>query len=286
LASPNPAVQSAIRILRLLADRPQAEFTLSEVARELSINKATCLNILTALDDGGAVVKQPRSKRYALGPTLMTLGSATSKRYRIGDVVLPQVRALCAETGLAWEVTTVVGREIVILDAADNGSGFTHFAGGERVPLAPPMGLAHIAWGPAERAAAWLRAAEETLGADDAGGLRAAADLTRRRGFVVGLRSGLHEALTDEIRRLHDHDGPQGVAQVVERALRQASFRGYLLGEIDDNADYDVTFLSAPVLDRDGIATAAVNLSGFAGPVTGTEAVKLGNRLARSTEIS
>lgn len=69
-----PAVERAIRLLKLLESKPQHRFSLSDIARALKIPKSTALNICSTLIDGQLIRRNDEG--YQLGRRLVQLGSA------------------------------------------------------------------------------------------------------------------------------------------------------------------------------------------------------------------
>ncbi len=73
-ASVVPAVDRAIALLSLLDSAPQQPFSLSEIARRLTIPKSTALNICVAMTKGQLLRRSQDG--YQLGRRLVQLGSA------------------------------------------------------------------------------------------------------------------------------------------------------------------------------------------------------------------
>src|SRR5438552_2432290 len=71
-----PAVERSVAVLNLLAAHPSEKLTLSEIARDLGLNKATLHAILSALADAGYLVRDPARKSYGLGPAPIPPGNA------------------------------------------------------------------------------------------------------------------------------------------------------------------------------------------------------------------
>ena len=76
MARRSPAVDRAVAVLNHLAAAPRQRFTLSELARDLDLNKATAHALLATLVDVGYLVRHDDDKSYALGPALIALGNA------------------------------------------------------------------------------------------------------------------------------------------------------------------------------------------------------------------
>ena len=70
-----PTVRKAFQILELVS-RNASRLTLSDISRELAISKSTVHGIAAALEDAGALVRDPSTRRYAPGLALYELGRA------------------------------------------------------------------------------------------------------------------------------------------------------------------------------------------------------------------
>jgi len=118
-----PAVERAVAVLNLLAAHPQQRYTLSEIARDLKLNKATLHAILGALTDEGYLVRDPAAKSYALGPALVALGNSAVSTYPAAECAVPEMRALTDELGLDCVASAAIS------DASSKGS---HQSSGDR----------------------------------------------------------------------------------------------------------------------------------------------------------
>src|SRR4029453_3655599 len=76
MARPAPGADRSVAILELLAAHPGDRFTLSEVARRCSLNKATAHALLAALSQRGILLRPHDEKRYSLGPRGVARGPA------------------------------------------------------------------------------------------------------------------------------------------------------------------------------------------------------------------
>jgi len=70
-----PAVVRAAAMLRLLSNAI-LPLGVNQIARDLNIIPSTCLHILRALANEGLVTADPATKRYRLGPQILTLAKA------------------------------------------------------------------------------------------------------------------------------------------------------------------------------------------------------------------
>ena len=78
---PAPAAWRAVQILELLTTHAVDSFSLSEIARRLSLNVASTHTVLAVLEEAGYVVRHPTRKTYGLGPSLVAAGDAALRRY-------------------------------------------------------------------------------------------------------------------------------------------------------------------------------------------------------------
>jgi DNA-binding IclR family transcriptional regulator len=272
-----------MRVLCFLGHSPQSEFTLSELARALSINKSSCLSILTALEEFGFVVRNSDSLRYAIGPAHIGLGTAAAQRYDFIDVAAIELDRLSRDDGLYWNLGTMAGMEMIVLAAsAPRVPSSPVMRPGQRVALTPPLGLVYIAWAPSDLVQRWLqqaiRAGED---ADPEHLYRCALGTTRERGFSVGLQSQAQVRLIQSLSQLAD--GPEWTSRA-RALLEDLRFDEFLLVAIDADREYPVTFLSAPVLDDAGRLIGAITIGGFTRLLPGREILVYGDRLKDSAQ--
>ncbi|MGD9071450.1 MAG: helix-turn-helix domain-containing protein, partial [Desulfobacterales bacterium] len=90
-----PIVKKTFKVLRLIARTPNG-LTLSDLARELGIGKSTVHGIISALEEEGAIIRDPRTKKFALGVTLFELGRSAHARIDLKDAARPFMEELMA----------------------------------------------------------------------------------------------------------------------------------------------------------------------------------------------
>ena len=155
-----PAVDRAARLLDLLesAGRPQ---TISELARQLDLNKGTTRDLLETLRAHGLLERDAERKQYRLGPRLARLGMAALGQLDLPTVAHPYLVDLAADTGGAVLLLMRQDERATIVDKADAGQVAVEVSAtvGRRIPLAAgacgKVFLAHAA--PSERAAFFRR---------------------------------------------------------------------------------------------------------------------------------
>ena len=151
MARRSPAVDRAVAVLNHLAAAPRQRFTLSELARDLDLNKATAHALLATLVDVGYLVRHDDDKSYALGPALIALGNAALQSYPAATLAQEPMDRLAQELDLSVVASAGIGSEIVILASAGTPRPLgINVQPGLRMPLVPPLGTVFVAWsGPA-----------------------------------------------------------------------------------------------------------------------------------------
>jgi len=158
MARPAPSVERTVALLKLLADHPRERFSLSDIARRLASNKATCHAMLSALLEEGVLIRHPADKTYMLGPTLVQLGSAAAHdAHQALDHARSEMVAIHSELDVSCVATSLVGNDIVVLAREDVARPLVGYLPvGNRSPFSPPYGSEFVAWAPTEEVEAWL----------------------------------------------------------------------------------------------------------------------------------
>jgi len=132
-----PAVDRAARLLELLeaAARPM---TISELARELRINKGTMRDLLETLRLHGLLERDEDRKQYRLGPRLARLGMAALGQMDLARVAHAYLIDLAHQLGGAVLLVVRDGDRATIVDKADAGQVAVEVSAtvGRRIPLA------------------------------------------------------------------------------------------------------------------------------------------------------
>lgn len=93
-----PAVESAVRILNYLSRYKHRESNLSELSKDLGINKSTCYRILKELGNYRLVSFDEKSKKYSLGSYLVVLGARAAEFTNHLELAKPHLKWLCEQT--------------------------------------------------------------------------------------------------------------------------------------------------------------------------------------------
>ncbi|MGZ4119780.1 MAG: IclR family transcriptional regulator [Actinomycetota bacterium] len=270
-----PAVERAVGVLNLLAAHPGQRYTLSEIARDLTLNKATLHAILGALTESGYLVRDPVAKSYALGPALVALGNSAVGTFPAAECALPEMQALSDELGLDCVASAAISDEIVILARAGVPRPFgVYIQAGQRLPLAPPLGTVFVAWSEQPVIERWLSKLGSPPKKATVDHFRRAVESVRARGYSVGLEG------SRQPRR------PRNAATggSLEEEVRGVRLEEYALIDVDRKQQYFVNHIGAPAFGPDGEVAIALFLIGFTGTVSGAEVERDANRLLQAAD--
>jgi IclR family transcriptional regulator, KDG regulon repressor len=115
-----PAVDRAARLLEVLesGERPM---TISELARQLGINKGTMRDLLETLRAHGLLERDEARKEYRLGPRLARLGMAALGQMDLASVARPFLVDLASEINGTVLLVVPHGDRATIVDKVDGG---------------------------------------------------------------------------------------------------------------------------------------------------------------------
>ena len=183
-------VDKALELLGYFSEQ-RPEIGLSEMARLAGFNKATTRRLLVALEQGGMVEQEAKSRNYHLGPGLLRLARVREATHPVEAAARPILEALTAETGETVHLSLAEGGSLATAAHIESRAHGTrvYIKPSERLPFhATASGLAYLAFAErdeAERAlsADLARCTEHTV--TDPQALRATLDSVRRTGVGV-----------------------------------------------------------------------------------------------------
>ena len=165
------------------------ELTLTEIASATDMNKTTCQSVLLALIDSGYVRRDDDRKAYRLGPAVLALTTSVGVHQEALARVRIAMESISADLDVETTATIATDREIVKVAQVSRPRLQGHaLRPGQSVPLAQPLGAAHVAWSDARAITEWLERGGTSARA--AAGKRALSDLAllRSRGFSATTR--------------------------------------------------------------------------------------------------
>jgi DNA-binding IclR family transcriptional regulator len=93
-----PAVEQACRVLLCLGESVDFKMRLTEICRQVGIHKSKGHSILSTLRQFGMVERDPQSKTYSLGPSLIFLSRHVLDNLHYPEIVGPFLDSLAKET--------------------------------------------------------------------------------------------------------------------------------------------------------------------------------------------
>jgi DNA-binding IclR family transcriptional regulator len=109
------SVTKAIRLLNALASDP-APIGVSELGRQLEMDKASVSRMLRTLEQAGFVSQDSHSQRYGLGVALVAMGHKALKRVEVRGAARPSLEALVEITGECSHTSILVANRSFYLD--------------------------------------------------------------------------------------------------------------------------------------------------------------------------
>lgn len=274
MARRTPAVERAVAVLNHLAANQDESFTLSELSRDLDINKATAHALLATLVDASYLVRDEEDKTYSLGPALIAVGNAAVEGFPAATLAEEPMRRIADEFDLECVASAAIGDEIVILVSVGSGRPIgMNIRPGMRLPLVPPLGTVFVAWEGRERIDHWLSGLGPGADAADFERYRSALDVVRERGFSVGLGGDEQQRLVESLQA----DGPR-------RRPPDAPGEEYALTELADAREYRINHIGAPVFGPDAHVVLALFLIGFRGQIPASEVPRYAERLVAAAD--
>jgi len=218
--------------------------TISELARQLGINKGTTRDLLETLRTHELLERDEARKQYRLGPRLARLGMAALGQLDLASVARPFLVDLAEEINGAALLVVPQGERATIVDKVDGGRVAVEASAtvGRRIPLAAgASGKVFLA------------------NLDDA-------ERALHRANLFTLTRPTPRTIVD----------PTLYTQELERVRR----RGYAL----DDEEYltGVRAASAPVFDARGRVSAAVLIVGLTGSLLADDLVRTGEATAHA----
>jgi DNA-binding IclR family transcriptional regulator len=185
---PSSSARRVTAVLTCLAGSGQ-ELSLTEIASATDMNKTTSQSVLLALTDSGYVQRDDTRKTYRLGPAVLALTTSIGAHQEALARARMAMESISAEFDVETTATVATDREIVkVAQVPRPRMQGVALRPGQAVPLACPLGAAHVAWSEPRTLADWLERANTRV--RSAEGKRALGDLcvVRNRGFSATTR--------------------------------------------------------------------------------------------------
>jgi DNA-binding IclR family transcriptional regulator len=183
-----PSISRAIAALHVLGQSP-SPLGVQAVARQLGVVTSSCYYLLQALLAEEMVAFDPDTKRYSLGPGVLTLAQYWYRQNRFGDLVQPHLDEISEAFDVTVVATQIFGLDHVTIVAISRSAGAFRFSAhiGTRFPaLTSATGRCLAAFG--GHSEAEVRASFGQIVWDralDYDSWRAQVEQARERGYAV-----------------------------------------------------------------------------------------------------
>lgn len=189
-------VEGADRVMKVLdcftAETP--ELRLTDLSERLGISKASLLRIVSTLETGSYLTRDPETKRYRLGVRLFHLGMIVRHQMDLRAVAQPELQHLAAVTGETAALFVPDPLGPICIDVVQSSRAMRVYAQlGSRMPwnagTSPKVILAYLPEEEQERIlerGQFERFTEHTVTEPDR--IREILREIRRRGYHVGVR--------------------------------------------------------------------------------------------------
>ncbi len=228
---------------------------LSEIARSLAMNKASCHATLTLLAERGYLIRHA-DKTYSLGPAILPIANSFLRDQDALPHSRVEMAALSHDLNLDCVASAVVDEEIIVLaHTSSPGSFGVNVRVGTRFSLVPPLGTVFLAWAGREQVRRWLAAVAGDRGAAQRERLLDALAVVRDRGYSVALG----------------------------RLSMTGDIDDYLLFQLDESQRLPITHIAAPIFDPEGTVRLAITIVGFHEAVASRDVPRVAERLQVAT---
>lgn len=239
--------ERVLDIVEFLSRPDSDESRFSDVVRGLDLSQGTAHAILKTLSDRGWVTRDPVTKAFRLGPALALVASGLDMSRPLARLARTSVRRLVDTTDMAASVLERAGEDLVITAFEYPADLSAVAAPNERIPYAPPFGIAFAAWDSADEQDAWIRRGA----ADDAElhhRLRTVLTRTRERGYDIDWMTPALSQAAQAIGTLPGDAIPPNLRSVIDQ-LRVEFALSDPLPDDSTRGAHPVATISAPVLD-------------------------------------
>ena len=115
-----PAVEQATQILKYLSSSPGFKTYLKDICSVVGIHNSKGYAILNTLQKAGYVNRDPHTKLYSLGFTLISLGSKSLESIHFRETARPFLQELAEETHCTALFAVIAADQLVVIGREDS----------------------------------------------------------------------------------------------------------------------------------------------------------------------
>jgi DNA-binding IclR family transcriptional regulator len=235
-------------VVELLARAGKDQLRFSDVARELGLTQATSPAILKTLCDRGWACRDPVDKTFSLGPALAVVAARTDTARPLAHAARSAVLELSHELGYAGSVVERFGDSLVITAFESDQIGDPAGIPGDRIPYAPPFGVAFAAWDPEEEQRTWVKRGGTSAALEER--LNEVLARTRARGFDVDWTTPALANAAQLVGMLQMDAIPPKVREMMDQLLIEFTTIGFLSDDDPARRAQPIATIAAPVFDE------------------------------------
>jgi DNA-binding IclR family transcriptional regulator len=121
LQSSRKTLDKAMQLLtEFSVDRP--ELAISELAEQLGMHKSVVSRLASSLLDWGMLERNPRTRRFRVGPTAFRIGTLFSQRRSLVVHAMPALAKLAQTTGHSVHLSVLDGLRILVVASVESAS--------------------------------------------------------------------------------------------------------------------------------------------------------------------
>jgi len=156
MVKPALAATRSVRVLDFLALHPGQAFSLKEISNACAVNAASLLAVITALVDGGYLLRHPSHKTYTIGPGVVALGHAALVQHPSIEAARHELGVLEGDLKAHCSASVLMGTTLVAVAMAGRPrQATTATQTGTRLPFVAPFGAAFAAFGSEKLRQTW-----------------------------------------------------------------------------------------------------------------------------------
>ncbi len=268
-------------IVELLARAGNRQPRFSDIVRELDLTQATVHAILKTLCDRGWASRDPVAKTFTLGPAFALVAARTDTARPLTHAARAAALRLSREVGYAGSVVERFGDSLIV--TAFEGEPATQPSGipGDRIPYAPPFGVALAAWDTDEEQRAWIQRGAGN-NADRTQRLARVLQRTRERGYDVDWTTPALAQAVQVVATLDSSGMPSPVRQILEQLVAEFTTIGFLSDDNPGRRKQPVVTIAAPVFDHRHRAALMLAVHPLC-PLTARQVQTIGKKLTDET---
>ncbi len=232
-------------IVELLAQPGNERLRFSDVVRELGLTQATAHAILTTLCDRGWLTRDPADKMFSLGPALSLVAERADVARPMAHAAREAAQQLSNELGYPASVVERLG-DAMVITAYEEGDVRQRPGTGDRIPYAPPFGVAFAAWDTREQQHEWVQRAA----AGNAALTRRLEQVlarTRERGFDVDWTTPALAQAAQVVGTLQRDGMPAHLRKIMDQLVVEYTTIGFLSDDDPAREAQPIATIAAPV---------------------------------------